>query len=525
METVPTAMASVAPAAAPAPVAPVAGTSLALRPEGPSGPTSGQPVVRIAPAASRPVRSKLRRTLVATDAAAAAGSWAAVLAVGGAGVAPTTLAAGVGGLTLATLGLLHLNQLYLARICRIRAVEVSRLARVAVLVGILAYLAGGRVPIAMTAGTAAAGAATSFVVIAAARSVYTSWLKRMRSHGKASRPVVIVGANEEGRHLRRHFEGHPELGLVVAETVRRASDAQAALRRHDADSVVIAVSALSKAELNGLTRRLLESGVHVHLSCGLAGVDHRRLRPAPMAHEPLFYVEPVQVSSTQVVLSRALDIVGSVVGLVLSLPVLVAAAVAIKVHDRGPALFRHQRIGRDGRPFTLFKLRTMVPDAESRIAAVQQANRRDGPLLKVANDPRVTRVGRLLRATSIDELPQLFNVLRGTMSLVGPRPALASEVAQFDEELLGRLRVKPGITGLWQVEARHDPSFDSYRRLDLFYIENWSIELDLVILVSTLKGLLGQALRDLRGQWRSSCPTRVPADVVEAEGAPAVVVV
>jgi lipopolysaccharide/colanic/teichoic acid biosynthesis glycosyltransferase len=142
----------------------------------------------------------------------------------------------------------------------------------------------------------------------------------------------------------------------------------------------------------------------------------------------------------------------------------------------------------------------MVPNAESRLREVQESNFRDGPLFKSADDSRVTRVGRFLRATSIDELPQLMNVLLGSMSLVGPRPALPGEVASFDAELLNRLKVKPGITGLWQVEARHDPSFESYRKLDLFYIENWSLELDLVILLATAKGLLGQALRDLRQQ-------------------------
>lgn len=466
-----------------------------------------------------PKPPKLRLALVATDAVAAAASWGLVLRHEG-GISPVTRLAVVAGMTVAALGLLHLNKLYLARICRVRAVEVSRLARVAVLLGTIAYFVGGRVPIGMTGGSAVKGAVVFFLVLAATRSAYTSWLKRMRSNGNASRPVIIVGSNEEGVDLRRLLDEHPELGLVVAAMVSRASEADAALLKYQVDSVVIAVSALGKTELNLLTRRLLAAGVHVQLSCGLTGIDHRRLRPAPMAHEPLFYLERIQVSKTQLVLSRSLDIVGSAVGLVLSLPVLAVAAIAIKIHDRGPVLFKHERIGRDGVPFTLFKLRTMVPDAESRLASVKASNRRDGPLFKSANDSRITRVGRILRATSIDELPQFMNVLMGSMSLVGPRPALAHEVEQFDDELLTRLRVRPGITGLWQVEARHDASFDSYRRLDLFYLENWSVDLDLVILLTTAKTLLGQALCDLKGQWRSPLTRLEPLEPGQAEGVP-----
>ena len=160
-----------------------------------------------------------------------------------------------------------------------------------------------------------------------------------------------------------------------------------------------------------------------------------------------------------------------------------------------PAIFRQVRVGKDGQPFTLFKLRTMVPDAEQQLVDVTSVNQRaGGPLFKAKRDPRRTRVGRILEMTSLDELPQLLNVLRGDMSLVGPRPALPHEVAQFDDELLGRHRVQPGITGLWQVEARDKPDFEIYRRLDLFYVENWSIGLDLAIMFSTVCSVLGRVV-------------------------------
>jgi lipopolysaccharide/colanic/teichoic acid biosynthesis glycosyltransferase len=157
-------------------------------------------------------------------------------------------------------------------------------------------------------------------------------------------------------------------------------------------------------------------------------------------------------------------------------------------------VFRQERVGLNRQPFTFFKFRTMVENADSRLAEVRDSNARVGPLLKVPNDPRVTRLGRLLRATSIDEIPQLYNVLRGDMSLVGPRPCLPAEAAEFDEGLAARYRVRPGITGLWQVEARDNPVFRAYRRFDLFYVENWSISLDMVILVLTMQNVISRTV-------------------------------
>jgi lipopolysaccharide/colanic/teichoic acid biosynthesis glycosyltransferase len=204
----------------------------------------------------------------------------------------------------------------------------------------------------------------------------------------------------------------------------------------------------------------------------------------------------VSLSRWQLIVKRGLDVTVASVSLLFAAPVLAIAALAIKLQDRGPVLFRQRRVGRDGRTFEVLKLRTMVPDAEDRLSEVTGENlRRDGPLFKATDDPRRTRVGRVLEATSLDELPQLINVLLGTMSLVGPRPALPDEVAKFDDELLERHSVRPGITGLWQVEARDNPSFDAYRRLDLFYVENWSVTLDLAILFETFQAVLARLLR------------------------------
>jgi lipopolysaccharide/colanic/teichoic acid biosynthesis glycosyltransferase len=234
----------------------------------------------------------------------------------------------------------------------------------------------------------------------------------------------------------------------------------------------------------------------VHLSTGLKGIAYKRLRAAPLAHEPLFYLEPVSLSRWQLVVKRGLDIAVASVSLLFAAPVLALAAIAIKLDDRGPVFFRQRRVGRAGLIFEVLKLRTMVPDAEQRLGEVTADNqRRDGPLFKVTDDPRRTRVGRVLEATSLDELPQLINVLLGSMSLVGPRPALPDEVAKFDDELLERHSVRPGITGLWQVEARDNPSFEAYRRLDLFYVENWSVTLDLAVLFETFQAVIARLLR------------------------------
>ncbi|MEY2404120.1 MAG: hypothetical protein QOD38_1671, partial [Acidimicrobiaceae bacterium] len=182
-------------------------------------------------------------------------------------------------------------------------------------------------------------------------------------------------------------------------------------------------------------------------------------------------------------------------------------------HDRGPVFFRQTRVGRNGKEIIVHKLRTMTVDAEARREEIQHLNERVGPLFKTEADPRVTRVGAFLRSTSLDEIPQLLDVLRGDMSLVGPRPALPDEVAEFDDELLGRLRVRPGVTGLWQVEARDKPSFDAYRRLDLFYVENWSLLLDLAIVIDTLPAVADRGLRTIFRAARRSPAIEPPAPV------------
>jgi len=197
------------------------------------------------------------------------------------------------------------------------------------------------------------------------------------------------------------------------------------------------------------------------------------------------------VPEVGLLLKRLLDIAFSSLALILLSPVLVVIAIAVKLDSKGPVFYSSDRIGKRGRVFRCTKFRTMVCDAEDRRADIMHLNERDGVLFKISNDPRVTKVGAILRKYSLDELPQFFNVLRGEMSVVGPRPPIASEVREYKLSHLRRLDVTPGITGLWQVQARQDPSFDTYISLDVTYIENWSIWLDLKIIVRTIGVVFG----------------------------------
>jgi exopolysaccharide biosynthesis polyprenyl glycosylphosphotransferase len=192
---------------------------------------------------------------------------------------------------------------------------------------------------------------------------------------------------------------------------------------------------------------------------------------------------------------RALDLACASIGLVLLSPVMAAVALVVRFRDGKPILFRQTRTGLHGRPFTIYKFRTMVADAEERLDDVRHLNERSRVAFKATNDPRITRLGRFLRKTSIDELPQLWNVLTGSMSLVGPRPPLPSEVSEYDVWHRRRLSMKPGITGLWQVEARHEPDFDRWVERDLVYIDGWSIWLDLKILLRTVPAILAHGGR------------------------------
>jgi exopolysaccharide biosynthesis polyprenyl glycosylphosphotransferase len=307
----------------------------------------------------------------------------------------------------------------------------------------------------------------------------------------------VVGPGVEVADLSRRFLGMPELGYVVAAT---ADTPDPGVLTHIARSVrgrtvMVVPGAASGETLARLVRGTTSQGIDVHLVGSMGGIDARRVRPVPLGREASLHVQGVSLDGWQAVVKRVFDLVTSVILLVVTAPLFLCVAIAIKCSDRGPVFFRQERIGRNGLPFRMLKFRSMVVDAEARLADVQSDNTRSGPLFKAARDPRITKVGQVLRATSIDELPQLLNVLRGDMSLVGPRPALAREVEQFSPELQRRSVVLPGITGLWQIEGRDQADFSIYEETDIFYVENWSVTLDVAILVRTFFSIVARTAR------------------------------
>jgi exopolysaccharide biosynthesis polyprenyl glycosylphosphotransferase len=251
------------------------------------------------------------------------------------------------------------------------------------------------------------------------------------------------------------------------------------------------VAVLSCPEMDGVHLRQLaweleKTGTDLCVAPALLDVAGPRTTIRPTAGLTLLHVDHPQLSGPRQVLKDLFDRGTAGIAVVLLSPLMVSIAMAVKLSDSGPALFTQTRVGKDGRPFKIYKFRTMVVDAEKRLAELREKNEHDGVLFKMRRDPRITAIGAHLRKCSLDELPQLFNVLLGQMSLVGPRPALPDETAQYAEHVRRRLVVKPGLTGLWQVSGRSNLTWDESVRLDLRYVENWSLALDLQILWKTV---------------------------------------
>ena len=487
---------------------------------------------RVARAPATTLLLGLKQRLVLGDLAAAVAGWLGVL-----GLYPMwesgsshLLAGRAGWVALAvsvTMALLAAHNLYLARVCSIRATELQGLARSVVGAALVLVAVEQVLRVQLPLREVWLAGLVTFAALALERTAFSSWLRHERAAGRFVRDLVLVGADADAVELTAVMREHPELGfrvcgyvgppgrddLIEAPHLGDVTQTVAAVELSQASGVLVIASALESDVLNRLVRRLLNHGIRVQLSSGVRGIAQHRFRATPLAYEPLFYIEPASLAPWQVFCKRAMDVIGAGAGLVLTAPVLALAGVAIKLTSRGPVLFRQQRVGRDGELFTFYKLRTMVHDAESQLAELASMNQRaSGPLFKLAGDPRVTRVGRLLRATSMDELPQLWNVLRGSMSLVGPRPALPSEVARFDARLRTRTAVAPGLTGLWQIEARDNPAFGPYRRLDLFYIENWSPLLDLGIIATTVVRVIGRCVQRPRAPEAEDAPRTIVLD-------------
>ena len=329
----------------------------------------------------------------------------------------------------------------------------------------------------------------------AARRVFTD----LRRRGRISRPVIIVGTGPDAISLLHAARDRPDLGYEVlgmtgddagecgcVRVLGSAEETPAVVRRTGATGVILSVGSLDSDLVNRLTRVLTDDGCHVTLSSSLHDIDISRTRSQAIDGRLMIYVEPTNRSRAHVLAKRAFDLTVASLVLLVSLPIMVITAAAIKLDSSGAVLFRQIRVGKDGVPFEMLKFRSMCAGAEELQSELADLNERSGPLFKVTSDPRVTRVGRFIRKFSIDELPQLWNVIRGEMSVVGPRPALPAESEQWSPELRKRLRVLPGITGMWQVSGRAEADFEIYRRLDLYYVDNWSLTHDLKLLLKTI---------------------------------------
>lgn len=440
---------------------------------------------------------------------------------------------------VATLAVMKNRGLYQSWVCTEFSRQAARIITAAVIGGFALAASGWLVgSVAATPiAPAVEGAVAAAPLLIVFRWRFRRSLKRKRANGQYLQTVVLVGTNEDAAAMWRMLSDEPELGYRVGGVVGKQAHLapwQDIPHRSDladlpqlasdvgAEGVILVGSAVTSAESTVAVKGSLASGLHVQFWPGLAGVLSSRISTSPVSGLPMLYVEAHRPPKWHHAAKRAIDIVTAAVLLPLSAPVLLAVAIVIRLEDGGPVLYRHPVIGRYGVQTNVLKLRTMVPDAAKLTDDLAAMNeRKGGPLFKASNDPRVTQIGRILRATSIDELPQLWDVLTGRMSLVGPRFAMPKEAAQFDEELQRRTVMRPGITGLWQTEARDNPSFSAYRRLDLLYVDNWSLGLDLVILVNTVHAVTVRAVTALLrrgGHGREKLMAAAPA-LVEAPGA------
>jgi len=343
------------------------------------------------------------------------------------------------------------------------------------------------------------------------RWLWRQWLIAQRRSGAYSARVLLVGSRRSVVDIAHELLRTPSAGYhVVGACVPGGATADiiedtdipimgslsalsAALEESKADTVVVtSTDELPADKVKQISWGLEAGRQHLVLAPGIADIAGPRISSRPVAGLPLLHVETPRFSGGQRVAKRIMDVTAASLGVALISPLLAFLAVSIRLSSPGPVLFRQKRVGHGGREFTMLKFRSMVTDAEDRLAALMEQDRDAGNavLFKMKNDPRVTPIGRIMRRLSLDELPQLFNVIGGSMSLVGPRPPLPREVELYADHVHRRFLVKPGITGLWQVSGRSSLSWEESVRLDLSYVENWTLVGDFVILVKTARAAL-----------------------------------
>ena len=364
-------------------------------------------------------------------------------------------------------------------------------------------LARGYIILALPVGTLA---------LIASRWIWRQWLSAQRSRGFFSSRVLLVGSRVSVTAIAKDLNRVPQAGYVVVgacipgDTIgeyllgqipvsNNLDKLQATMDLAGADTVVVTSSdELPPERIRELSWSLEPGRQHLVLAPSLTDVGGPRIHMRPVAGLPLIHVETPRYEGLKRFSKRAFDILSSAVLILLLSPVLAAAAMGVRLSTPGGVLFRQDRVGLNGEHFKMLKFRSMVIDAESQLGALQGLDKvsDNAVMFKMKNDPRVTPIGRFMRRFSLDELPQLFNVLGGSMSLVGPRPPLDREVAIYEHHVHRRFLVKPGITGLWQVSGRSNLSWEDTVRLDLYYVENWSITGDLMILWRTARAVLAR---------------------------------
>ncbi len=348
-------------------------------------------------------------------------------------------------------------------------------------------------------------------LLLAERAALRQVVQWARRQGHFRRKVVIVGnvsaIDQVASVLQREtWLGYEVLGAMTpphdltietpagVPVVGNLDDAASMAPALGADLVFFADGGVtSNSQMRAVMWELEHHDVHVVVAPSVTDISSERVRVRPVGGLPLIHLGKPRSLQALSQMKRGFDIVGSAALILCALPLLALATLQVRLHDGGPVLFRQQRVGQGGTTFDCLKFRTMVVDAEARLAALHEETGHSEGLFKMKDDPRITGPGRWMRRFSVDELPQLFNVLKGDMSLVGPRPALPTEVAAYDVTAARRLRVRPGLTGLWQVSGRSNLSWAETVRLDVYYVDNWSMVQDLSILAKTAKAVLGSS--------------------------------
>jgi len=344
---------------------------------------------------------------------------------------------------------------------------------------------------------------TSLTFILLEKIAVFSIMQRVRKQGYNYRRLLVVGTGKRAALFIKKIQDHPEWGFRIlgaiddepSRGVKKVNDVKiiGALKdiskifhRHAIDEVIFVVPRLRLSHIENAVHICEIEGVKATVAVDLFDTKIAKSRLTEIEGIPLLTFETIVAKEWQVFVKRAMDIVMSGLGIIILSPILLIGAIIIKLTSSGPVLFKQKRVGLNGRKFVLYKFRTMYKGADKKLSELEALNEMEGPIFKIKKDPRITPVGRILRKFSIDELPQLFNVFVGHMSLIGPRPPIPKEVAQYKSWQRRRLSMRPGITCLWQVSGRNKIDFNEWMKMDLEYLDNWSLWFDFKILIKTI---------------------------------------